>query len=323
MHDVFPADNIDANDPLSKKKLKKQEGQWAMEKDCLGFTFDGDAKTCWLEQPKREALLTTMKGWIKGAKREVGIPFKEFYSNISKLRHAFISIPQGRGLLSPMNTVIRLEPEVVYLHRNRTLLVAVTECRILLRESTLAPTPCRELVTAWPDYVGIKDASGQGVGGVVFGEHKSCTPTVFRYQWPPDITADINSEKNPNGRITNSDLEMAGLLMLWLVMEVVCEVQPGNHAALYSNNQPMVSWVDRLASKSLLVAAMLLRALALRLKMRRASPLTPLHIAGVQNAITDIPSRSFGSVKKWHCKEDSDLITLFNSKFPLKKKGTM
>ena len=160
-----------------------------------------------------------------------------------------------------------MEPEVVYLHRNRTLLVAVPECRILLRESTVAPTPCRELVTAWPDYVGIKDASGQGVGGVVFGEHKSCTPMVFQYQWPPDITADINSEKNPNGRITNSDLEMAGLLMLWLVMEVVCEVQPGNHAALYSNNQPTVSSVDRLASKSSLVVAMLLWALALRLKM--------------------------------------------------------
>ena len=78
-----------------------------------------------------------------------------------------------------MNMVIRLEPEVVYLHRNKTLLVAVIECRILMRESTLAPTPCREPVTAWPDYVGIKDAPGQGVGGVVFGGHKSCTPTVF------------------------------------------------------------------------------------------------------------------------------------------------
>ena len=41
VHNVFPANNIDANDPLSEKKLKKQEGQWAMEKDCLGLRLMG------------------------------------------------------------------------------------------------------------------------------------------------------------------------------------------------------------------------------------------------------------------------------------------
>ena len=33
-------------------------------------------------------------------------------------------------------------------------------------------------------------------------------------QWPPDISASIVSDNNPTGTITNSDLEMAGLLML-------------------------------------------------------------------------------------------------------------
>ena len=65
------------------------------------------------------------------------------------------------------------------------------------------------------------------------------------------------------------------------------------------------------------LAGQLLRALALRLKMKGASPLTPLHIAGKQNAMTDIPSRSFGSVPQWHCKTDADLLHLFNTKFPL------
>ena len=61
----------------------------------------------------------------------------------------------------------------------------------------------------------------------------------------------------------------------------------------------------------------LVRALALRLHLKRASPLTPLHIAGVDNAMTNIPSRSFGSEKKWHCKTDNDFLTLFNTTFPL------
>ena len=44
---------------------------------------------------------------------------------------------------------------------------------------------------------------------------------MFRYQWPDDIMQDVVSEVNPTGRLTNSDLEMAGLLLLWLIMEEV------------------------------------------------------------------------------------------------------
>ena len=33
--------------------------------------------------------------------------------------------------------------------------------------------------------------------------------------------------------------------------------------------------------------------------------------------MTDIPSRSFGSEKKWHCKTEDELLTLFNTSFPL------
>ena len=61
----------------------------------------------------------------------------------------------------------------------------------------------------------------------------------------------------------------------------------------------------------------MLRALALRMKQKHVSPLTPLHIKGEENPMTDIPSRSFGSEAKWHCKTDSELLTLFNNSFPL------
>ena len=41
IHDVFPENTIDAEDPISFKKLMKGEGRWALQKDILGFTFDG------------------------------------------------------------------------------------------------------------------------------------------------------------------------------------------------------------------------------------------------------------------------------------------
>jgi hypothetical protein len=52
---------------------------------------------------------------------------------------------------------------------------------------------------------------------VVFGEDAACIPTVFRWEWSQDIKRRYHDKA-----ITNSDLEMAGLLFLWLVMEAVC-----------------------------------------------------------------------------------------------------
>ena len=317
IHDVFPPNEVDKQDPISEHKLRK-DGAWALVKDILGLTFDGDAKTIWLEDDKRRALITILHGWIRAGRHAThGIPFDEFRSVIYKIRHAFITIPAGKGLLSPFYKILAKQPRFVFLHRNKLVRDALQECRIFLHSSISAPTKCSNLVAAWPDYVGIKDASKQGVGGIIIGENKAVPPTVFRLAWPDDIKRDIVSQNNPTGSITNSDLEMAGLILLWLVMEEVCPDLNGAHVALFSDNSPTVHWVERLASRHSVVAMQLIRALALRMQQRKTSPLTPLHIAGIQNAITDIPSRSFGSIPKWHCPTDSHLLTMFNTLFPL------
>jgi hypothetical protein len=107
--------------------------------------------------------------------------------------------------------------------------------------------------------------------------------------------------------ITNSDLEMAGLFLLLLVMDdVVCNLKEVN-IALFSNNTPTVSWVTCLASRHSTVAAGLIAALALHPKSHRCSPLMPLCIEGKANALTDIPSRSFGSIPSWHFQTNNDL----------------
>jgi hypothetical protein len=318
IHDVFPEDDDNDEDPISVKKMRQGDGRYSTRKCILGFDFDGEAKTLWLEEGKRALLLTILHGWLRGARRsKVGIPFKEFESVTAKIRHAFTAIPAGKGLMSPCNWVLRTRPPVVYLHNNRELEEAIKGAHTLLRESTTAPTRCRELVAGWPDFIGIQDASGQGVGGVVFGENRSCPPTVFRYEWPEDIKRDIVTLKNRRGGVTNSDLEMAGLLMTWLVMEAVCGDLRERRVAVFSDNDPTVSWIKRLASRHSVVAARLVRAVALRMKVVGACPITPVHIPGVENAMTDIPSRSFGSVGEWFCKTDMDLLTLFNSRFPL------
>jgi len=64
IHDVFSADSNDGNDPILEKKLLKGDGQYVALKTILGFEFDGNNKTLWLEEAKREKLLTTLHGWI-------------------------------------------------------------------------------------------------------------------------------------------------------------------------------------------------------------------------------------------------------------------
>ena len=49
------------------------------------------------------------------------------------------------------------------------------------------------------------------------------------------------------------DLEMAGLLMLWLMMEEVCPKLRAAHVALFSDNSPTIGWVKRLAERGSLV----------------------------------------------------------------------
>jgi hypothetical protein len=321
IHDVFPPSSVAATDPISEKKLLRGEGAWANVTEILGMTFDGSEKTIWLAEEKRNALLLMLKTWLQKLSKRIGIAFSEFRTTLSKLQHAFLTVPAGRGLLSAFYKILATQPALVYLHTNPNLKNAVLDCRTFLRDTISTPTKCRNLVTGWPDYVSITDASGHGLGGVIIGENKEVPPVVFRLQWPADITASIVSDTNPEGAITNSDLEMAGLLMLWLVMEDVCDVENA-HVALFSDNSPTVHWVQRLGAKNSAIAMQLIRALALRLQLTKASPLTPMHIAGVNNSLTDIPSRSFGSDTAWHCHNDTELLMLFNLTFPLPNQGS-
>jgi hypothetical protein len=50
IHNVFPADIVNNDDPISEKKMLKGGGQYALIKTLLGFDFDGKQKTMWLEE---------------------------------------------------------------------------------------------------------------------------------------------------------------------------------------------------------------------------------------------------------------------------------
>jgi hypothetical protein len=299
IHDIFPPDAHHENDPILLKNLLKGDGQYSTQKCLLGFDFNGDKNTLRLEDSKLKTLLQILHSWLGTARQtSLGIPFQEFESVIAKICYAFTSIPAGRRLLSPCKRLLKKQPQFIYLACNETLCQSIEHIRTLLRDSTLTPMRCRKLVIAWTDFIGVCNASSHGVRGVILGENSTCTPTVFRYEGPDKIQSSIQTQSNPSGTITNSNLKMAGILLLWLIMGKVCPPLIKKHVPLFSNNTPIISWVSCLASKKSKVAKLLVRALALRLKATRTCPLTLCHIAGLHNSMTDIPSRSLEAIQR-------------------------
>ena len=65
---------------------------------------------------------------------------------------------------------------------------------------------------------------------------------MFSLSWTEDI-----KELLHKGKIKNSDLEMTGLLMLWLVMEEVYPNLRAAYVAFFNDNSPTIGWVKDLA----------------------------------------------------------------------------
>ena len=161
IHEIFPPDETNENNPISCKKLLKWDGLWDTIKEILGFCFHRDNKTIWVTEGKRNALIKTMQGWLRATSKNTmyGIPFMDFWSLLYRVRHVFLSIPAGKGLMSPFYSILDKEPKVVFLRRNHNLLTAIHECCIFLRSIVSHPTKCQSLVGGWPHIVGVLDAS--------------------------------------------------------------------------------------------------------------------------------------------------------------------
>jgi len=116
-------------------------------------------------------------------------------------------------------------------------------------------------------------------------------------QFPPDITAAVVSDSNPTGSLTNSDLEMAGVLLHHLVLETLIRTKHC-HLATLCDNSPSVAWVNRMAAKSSSpVAHRLLRGLALRQRINKTALPMIDYIAGLDNIWADEASHIAARIK--------------------------
>ena len=143
---------------------------------------------------------------------------------------------------------------------------------------------------------------------------------VWREEFPEDIAREVVSVDTPNGRLTNSDLELAAEV---LAVGVALEQMNSKHTPLGTlcDNTPTVSWVDSMALKSKsTTAGHLLRGLAFMLYCAQAGRLTTVHVPGVDNVMADIaprPSKAQQLFRSTSALSDIDFRSSFDTTFPL------
>ena len=315
IHSVFPHPDIskhNGEDPISQKKMDQGEGLWHFEKEVLGWIFDGLNFTLFLPPDKSIKLVTLLRDAAKSA----SVPLQTLQSIAGKLNHASIGIPNGRGLSAPIYRATRGNPAEI--NMSRSLQQALLDWAILLQQISSRPTHILELKAQPPLYIGFVDACKSGIGGVWFDGTHPLNPTVWRVPIPLDIQKQLVSSANPKGTLSINDLEMAGVLFHWLVLEQISPT-PLTHAsvAIYCDNTSTVSWSFKFSSTSSVIAGHLLRALALRHHVHRASPLHCLSLAGTLNTMADAASRSF--MEKPFISSNKPFLDVFSSLFKLKK----
>jgi hypothetical protein len=240
LHSCFPPPSVtghDGEDPVSLKKLKEGDGRWGVCKELLGWIFDGATRCIKLPPTKVEAITSE----LHSMSRLQTVPRKQFEKLQGKLRHACIGLPAGKGLMGPMNAALcDATTKFIPIRDNPPLRCALQDFGTLFKIMVKRPTHCRELVVGDPGYVGYYcDASKLGAGGVWLSGIYLLQPVVWRVEWLQDIRNNVVSFSNPNGIITNSDLEMAGMVLHYLVLEHL--TRPRHiHIAAWCDNTPTV-----------------------------------------------------------------------------------
>ena len=313
IHSLFPPPSVTGHageDPIALKKLLEKEGMFQYEKEVLGWMFNGKTFTISLPNKKRDKISLLLESMLKN-KYTTLKPLEKLQG---KLIHASLGIPGGRGLLSPLYRAVATKSDKTAVTGD--LRQCMKDWKILIKEIASRPTSVHELVARDPHYIGYADASKRAVGGVWVNGTKSLNNFwVWRLEWPADIQASLNSTNNQH-TLSINDLEMAGTLLAWLVLEQI--TSHNLHLAqvgLFCDNDSTVNWHYKKSTSTSVVAGHLLRALALRLHINRAAPLQTLHIAGKENKMADMASRSF--TDNIFTNSNKTFIDVFSTQFPL------
>ena len=162
--------------------------------------------------PKRKAELGTLLNIPPSQHR---ISTKKLERLIGKLRSIHLAIPGAVGHFYNLQQSLTADH---YAHRATTYVTSgfhsdLRFWRRFCAEMPTCPNYLAEIVQHLPIDIGFTGSSALGAGGVWIDPNEDGRNYVWRLPWPEDIRTDLVSFNNPLGRITNSDLELAALVL--------------------------------------------------------------------------------------------------------------
>ncbi len=322
IHSFFPQPDItghsDGKEPISAKKMAQGDGNFTSSKKMIGFTFDGIKRTVCLPPEKAAKYIREIHRvlWC------TSVALKTLQTLVGQLRHASIILPAARGFFTPINAAMRGNPKIIGLGKGLDVRSALLNLGSLLKVLGLRPTHVRELVLNMPRYVGYHDAAAEGTGRVWFSLVHNMPTCIWRLPFPADIATNVISLERPHGTISNSDLELAAEVLAINTLLAKAPFMRWEPIGTLCDNTPTVSWIEKMASKSLSpTARWLLRRLAFMLHSYHAGRLTTVHVSGKDMIMADIASRPSKAHALFRCNtptlSDPNFVTAFDRTFPL------
>ena len=307
MRPLSKGDNPNRQEPASIKKLLKGDGTWCTRKVMLGWIVDTKQGTIELT-PRRQARLHQLLEDIKPGQKLIAT--KTWHKVLGELRSMALALPGARGLFSLLQEAFRHEEH----SRPRLRLTTAAhefldDFRWLAADLASRPTRISEIIATQPSIIGACDAAGTGMGGVFFVPSKSgqIQPYLWRQPFSKLIQDQLVSFNNPNGTITNSDLELCGNVAHH---DVIAQLADIRERTIWtgSDNTANVYWQRKGSTTTTGPAAYLLRDQALHQRYHRYVPQHD-YVPGTANTMADDCSRL------WHL-SDSHLLAHFNLTYP-------
>ena len=87
--------------------------------------------------------------------------------------------------------------------------ICTLPCQLVSR-----PTMYKNLISGWPDFIGIVDALSHSVAGIIISKGSGCVSMVFWVEWKLGISGNVVLFNNTEGTISTLDLEWMGLFLL-------------------------------------------------------------------------------------------------------------
>jgi hypothetical protein len=338
-----PTDSPYRQEPASVKKLKKGDACWSTRHIILGWLVDTVRLTIELPPHRVERLLAILASIAPTQKR---IQVVKWHKLLGELRSMLLGLPGAKGLFSVLQETLRHQTDN-RVRLSRAVHAFLNDFRWLAQDLTSRPTRLAEILPQEPAAVGAVDAAGAGMGGVWYVEpetpirlsdHQPCdhqliadtdatplqrspsastspgglatmghAPVLWRQPFPLSIQQNLVSFTNPTGTVTNSDLELAGVIAHQDVVAQQFDIRESTTATL-CDNTPAVFWSRKGSTTTLKAPAYLLRLASLHQRFHRYCP-EYSHIPGVANKMADDCSRL------WHL-SDSQLLAHFNVHYP-------